>query len=125
MHYLLGGQNFYFPSLDDQSYTLYEFLNKKYNNEYHLPVIVKITSLNLHGRSIKNLLPKNTPLLLLNTHQFESILAEYHRSNDGKYNSNRRRLTLNPGKLTSKTSSKFLTTKKLSKSLVTLTTKFR
>jgi hypothetical protein len=124
MHYLLGGQNFYFPSLDDQSYALHEFLNKKYNKEYHLPVIVKITSLNLPGRTIKNLLAKNTPLLLLNTYQFESILAEYHRSNDGRYQSNRHRLTLTQGKSTSRTTPKFRTTKKLSKSLVTLTTNF-
>ena len=82
MHYLLGDQNFYFPSSDDQSYTLREFLDNKSNNKYHLPIIVKITSLNISGRTIKNLLSKNTPLLLLDTYQFQSILAEYHRSND-------------------------------------------
>jgi hypothetical protein len=120
MHYLLGGQQLYFPSSDDQSYTLHEFLKNKCKNEYNLPIIVKITSLNIHGRSIKNLLSKNTPLLLLDTYQFESILAEYHRSNDGRYQSNRRRLT--QGKLSSKTATKFRTMKKLSKSLVTLTT---
>lgn len=117
MHYLLGGQQFYFPSSDDPSYRLQDFLNNKCNNEYHLPIIVKITSSNLPGRSIKNLLPKNTPLLLLDTYQFQSILAEYHRSNDGKFHSNKRRLNLTQGKLNSKTINK-----KLSKSLVTLTT---
>jgi hypothetical protein len=124
MHYLLGGQQFYFPSSDDQSYTLREFLKTKCNNEYNLPVIVKITSLNIPGRSIKNLISKNTPLLLLNTYQFESILAEYHRSNDGRFHSNRRGLILNQGKINSKTTTttKFRSMKKLSKSLVTLTT---
>jgi hypothetical protein len=122
MHYLLGRQQFYFPSSDDQSYTLQEFLDNKCNNEYQLPIIVKITSLNIPGRSIKNLLSKNTPLLLLDTYQFESILAEYHRSNDGRFHSNRRRLTLAQGKLSSKTTTKSRINKKLSKSLVTLTT---
>ena len=122
MHYLLGGQPFYFPSSDDPSYTLQEFLENKSQHEYHLPTIVKITSLNLPGRSIKNLLGKNIPLLLLDTYQFESILAEYHRSNDGRYQSNRRRLALSPGKFSSKDTAQFRTMKKLSKSLVTLTT---
>ena len=74
MHYLLGGQRFYFPSLDDQSYTLQEFIDNKCTNEYNLPIIVKIRSLNVSGRTIKNLLTKNTPLLLIDTYQFESIL---------------------------------------------------
>ena len=65
MHYLLGGQQFYFPSSDDPSYTLQEFLTNKTPNEYSLPTIVKITSLNILGRSIKNLLSKNTPLVVI------------------------------------------------------------
>ncbi|CAF0916245.1 unnamed protein product [Rotaria sp. Silwood1] len=121
MHYLLGGQQFYFPSSDEQSYTLQEFLDNKYNNEYSLPTIVRITSINIHGRSIKNLLSKNIPLLLLDTYQFESILAEYHRSNDGKYHSTRHRFTSTQAKIASKTTNKFRTMKKLSTSLVTLT----
>ncbi|CAF2512495.1 unnamed protein product [Rotaria sp. Silwood2] len=121
MHYLLGNQNYYFPSSDEQSYTLQEFLDNKCNNEYSLPIIVRLTSLNIHGHSIKNLLSKNTPLLLLDRYQFESILAEYHRSNDGKYHSTRHRLTSTQEKIISKTTTKFRTMKKLSTSLVTLT----
>ncbi|CAF1056274.1 unnamed protein product [Rotaria sordida] len=120
MHYLLGDQHFYFPSSNEQSYTLQEFLDNKYNNEYSLPIIVRITSLNIHGRSIKNLLPKNTPLLLLDTYQFESILAEYYHSNEGKYHSTKHRLTSTQAKIASKTTTKFRTMKKLSTSLVTL-----
>lgn len=122
MHYLLGGQEYYFPSSNDPSFSLQEFLDNQSQHEYHLPTIVKITSLNLPGRSIKNLLAKNIPLLLLDTYQFESILAEYHRSNDGRYQSNRRRLALTQGKFHSKSNAQFKTMKKLSKSLVTLTT---
>ena len=117
MHYLLGGQQFFFPSPDDPSYSLEEFLENKSHHDHCLPTIVKITGFNYPGRSIKNLITKNTPLLLLDTYQFESILAEYYRSNDGRYQSNRRRLTYN-----SKNNAQFRTMKKLSKSLVTLTT---
>lgn len=116
MHYLLGGQQFFFPSSDDPSYNLEEFLENKSHQEHYLPAIVKITAFNYPGRSIKNLITKNTPLLLLDTYQFESILAEYYRSNDGRYQSNRRRLPYN-----SKNNAQFRTMKKLSKSLVTLT----
>jgi len=117
MHYLLGRQQFYFPSSDDPSYLLRDFLKNKCTNENHLPMIVKISSLNIPMRSIKNLLGKNTPLLLLDTYQLESILAEYNRSNDSQFQSNKRRMTLTPHKFSSMKSMK-----KLSKSLVTLST---
>ena len=122
MHYLLGNQNFYFPSSLDQFYTLKEFLDNRRFSEDHLPIIVRITSLNIHQCSIKDLLSKNIPLLLLNTYRFQSILAEYHRTYDGKYQSTRNRLTSPQGKSTLKSTAKFLTRKKLSTSLVKLIT---
>lgn len=121
MHYLLGGQNYYFPSFDEQSYTLEEFFDNKCNSENRLPTVVRITSLNIHGRVVKDLLTKETPLLLLERHQFESILAEYYPSNDGKPNSSKHRFTSNQGKFISKATGKFRTAKKLSGSLITLT----
>jgi hypothetical protein len=121
MHYVLNDQYFYFPSSNHKSYPLEEFLNKKCNNEHQLPIIVRILSSNIHERSIKTLLSKNIPLLLLNTHQFESILAEYHTSNDGRHHSNKHRLTLTREKLLAKKTSKYRSMKKLSQSLVTVT----
>ncbi|CAF3457494.1 unnamed protein product [Rotaria socialis] len=120
MHYLLGGQHYYFPSSDEQSYTLEEFLDFKCNSEHRLPTVVRITALNNYGRIMKSLVSKDTPLLLLDIHQFESILAEYYSSNDRKYHSNKHRFTLNQGKLASKATAKFRNMKKLSTSLVTL-----
>ena len=108
MHYLLGDQNFYFPSSDDQSYSLQVFLQNKRRSDCHLPVIVKIKSLDIPHGPMRTLLAKNTPLLLLDTDQLHSILAEYHPSS-------RYRSALSQAKI----SKKFLSKKKFSKSLVT------
>ena len=108
----------YFPSRDDASYTLKDFLNhviKQGDRKHQLPTIVNITSLNNdHGRSMKGLLSKNCPLLLLDIHELHSILAEYHRSAETRSHSHRLRMA-------SKASSKFRNMKKLSRSLVSLT----
>ncbi|CAF0926827.1 unnamed protein product [Adineta steineri] len=117
MHYVLNDQSFYFPSSNDQSYALRQFLAKQ---EYQLPLIVRVSSSNIDDLSIKNFLSKNIPLLLLNVHQFRSILSEYYTSNDSKHHSNKYRLTLTQGKLLSKQKTKYRTMKKLSKSLVTV-----
>ena len=89
MHYLLADQTLYFPSATDQSCSLKEFLLERSHRDYQLPTIVRITNVDVHGRSVKNLLVKNTPLLLLDVHQLDSILAEYHR-----FNGDRRKRTL-------------------------------
>ena len=109
----------YFPSSTDRLYTLKEFLdnvNNTRNNEYNLPIIVNITSLNTYGRSIKNILTKNTPLLLLKTHHINSILVEYHRLQNGRQHSHRHRLTVSPGKMATKATTKFRKMRKSSKS---------
>jgi hypothetical protein len=110
-----------FPARNDQIYTIKEYLDND-DNSCHLPIIVNVTALNNYGRYVKHLLSKNTILLLIDARQLDSILAEYHRSHDGRHHTHRHRLTLAPGKLATRTSTKFRTMKKLSKSLASLTT---
>ncbi|CAF1292279.1 unnamed protein product [Adineta ricciae] len=114
MHYLLNDQSYYFPSSNDQSYPLQQFLQ---NMNSSFPIIVRISSSNIHERSIKHFLSRNIPLLLLTTHQFQSILSEYHCSNEGKHRS-----SISHGKHLIKKSTKLRTMKNLSKSLVTIAT---
>ncbi|UJR30633.1 hypothetical protein I4U23_018157 [Adineta vaga] len=114
MHYLLNDQSYYFPSSNDQTYPLQQFLQ---NLEHNFPIIVRISSSNIHERSIKHLLSRNIPLLLLTGYQFQSILSEYHPPNDGRH-----RLSITQGKLLPKKTTKFRTMRKLSKSLVTIAT---
>ncbi|CAF4600617.1 unnamed protein product [Rotaria sp. Silwood1] len=125
MHSMLNNYPVSFPPRYEQSCTLKEFLNEvntSCDNQYKLPIIVNIMSLNSYGRSIKNLLSKATSLLLLDICQLNSILAEYHRSSDGRQHFHRTRLTLTQGKVSAKASAKFLSMKKISKSLASLTT---
>ncbi|CAF2754090.1 unnamed protein product [Rotaria sp. Silwood2] len=122
---MLNNYSVSFPSRYDQLYTLNAFLNDisiECNTQHKLPIIVNITSLNSYGRSIKNLLSKTTSLLLLDICQLDSVLAEYHRSSDGRQHFHRPRLALTQGKVSAKASAKFLSMKKFSKSLASLTT---
>jgi hypothetical protein len=81
MHDLLGDQTLYFPSFNDRLYSLKAFLMNKYQQECHLPVIVKIKSLKIPRGAAKDLLQKNTPLLLLNIDELHYILAEHCPTN--------------------------------------------
>jgi hypothetical protein len=110
-----------FPKRNDELYTLKQFLDRNINDKYQLPIIVNITSTNNYGRSLKNILTKNTGLLLVDIYRIDSIVAQYYRSQDGRHHTHRHRLTIKQGKM-AKASSKFRTMKKLSKSLASLTT---
>ena len=123
MYELLNKQPLHFPSRHDPSTTLQHFLNNvttKSDQKTRLPTIVRVTSLNNYGRSLKGLLMKNTSLLLISVDQLDSILAEYHGIPDHRHNSHRHRLTNNQSKMSSKATNKFRNMKKLSRSLVSL-----
>lgn len=107
---------------DDKTYKLKEFieiLNKRSNQQYDLPIIVYIKSLNTYGKSIKGLLSKTNAFLLLSVSQLDSILSEYHYSADGRSHLHRPRLAIMPKKHPPKSNAKFHM-KKLSRSLMTL-----
>ena len=121
MYELLNRYPLYFPSRNDPSYTLKDFL-KQCDRKHQLPTIVNITSLNNdHGRAIKGLLSKTSPVLLLEIHEMQSILAECHRFAEGaRPQSYRHRLTVGQSRMPNKASTRFRSMKKLSRSLVSL-----
>jgi hypothetical protein len=120
MHDLLNHYPVHFPKRNDQLYTLKQFIETSTKSQ--LPIIVNIASSNNYGRGLKHFLTKNTHLLLIGVYQFDSVLAEYHRSQDGRRHSHRHRLILTQGKMATKASTKFRTMKMFSKSLASLTT---
>ncbi|CAF4035220.1 unnamed protein product [Adineta steineri] len=105
---------------DNSVYKLKELLTDLDSSTYQLPLIVNIVSLNNYGRSIKNILIKNTPLLLLKVDQLDSVIADYYGSYDGRSSSQRSRLTLSQSKMMTKSSTTVRTMKKLSKSVASL-----
>lgn len=122
MQDMLNHYPVYFPKRNEELYTLKQFLDEATNDKYQLPIIVNVTSVNNYGRSIKHILKKNSTLLLIDINQLDSIVAEYHRSTDGRHNTHRHRLTKTQGKMANKATNKFRNMKKLSKSLATLNT---
>lgn len=121
MVYLLGDQALYFPSSDDQSYPLRTFLKGRFRSESSLPMIVRLKSSNIFNSAIKQVLNKNTPLLLLDVDQFQCLLAEFHSNGDRRFSSNRSRFFLSQGKMRKK----ILNKKKSKKSLVSFTDNFQ
>ena len=121
MHDLLNHQPVYFPRRHEQLYTLKRFLDSSTGTRHQLPIIVNVTSLNNYGRSVRNILSKNTQLLLIGIYELDSILAEYHPGHDGRHSMHRHRLTHGQGKMTNRTTSRLRSVKKLSKSLASLT----
>ena len=105
---------------DNNTYKLKEFLTNSDNDKYQLPIIVNIVSLNNYGRSIKNILIKNTPLLLLEFDQLESVIADYYSSQDERSHSHRGRLMLSQNKMVSRSTAKIRNMKKLSQSVASL-----
>ena len=120
MHDLLNHYPVYFPKRNDQLYTLKQFI--EISSKSQLPIIVNIASSNHYGRALKHFLTKNTHLLLIGVYQFDSVLAEYHGTLDGRRHSHRHRMNLTQGKITTKASTRFRTMRKFSKSLASLTT---
>ncbi|CAF1332953.1 unnamed protein product [Adineta ricciae] len=110
------------PSLhfNHDTYTLKEFLANLNHQQYQLPIIVNISALNNYGRSIKNILTKNTPLILLEIGQLDSVIADYYTSTDGYGRLQRNRLPLSHSKMVSKSTSRIRNIKKLSKSVASL-----
>ncbi|CAF4732235.1 unnamed protein product [Rotaria socialis] len=124
MSSMLSDQHILFPNRGEKSYKLNEFLaivNDNCDKQYELPIIVNITSLNSYGKSIKHLLLKTNAFLLFSISQIDSILAEYHHAPDGNQYIHRNRLAFMQKRTTSKRTVKFQRMKKLSKSLVSLT----
>ncbi|UJR15965.1 hypothetical protein I4U23_002884 [Adineta vaga] len=116
--------NYVLPTLhfDNETFTLKEFLANSNSNRYKLPIVVNITSLNNYGRSVKNILTKNTPLVLLEIDQLDSVIADYYSSPDGRAHSQRNRLPLplSHNKMVSKSTAKIRNIKNLSKSVANL-----
>jgi hypothetical protein len=124
MYDLLNKHSLHFPSRNDQSSTLRQFigsLTTGFDKKNQLPTIVNITALNNYGRSIKRLVNKNSSMLLLHIDQLDSILAEYYRCTDARQHTHRYWPAMNQGKTTGKSSNRFLSMRKLSQSLVSLT----
>ena len=120
---MLSGHPVIFPTDNDQLFTLKQFLdniNNELHDQYSLPIIVKIKSLNSYGQNIKNLLSKTNSLLLLNICQLHSILAEYHSSSNRYQHILRHRLISSQGKIPSKASAKFQTMNNSSRSFASL-----
>ena len=121
MHEPLNNYPVYFPRRHEQLYTLKRFLDSSTATKYQLPIIVNVTSLNHYGRAVKNLLSKNTQLLLIGIYELDSILAEYHPGHDGRHLAHRHRLTHVQGKMATRATSRLRSMRKLSKSLASLT----
>lgn len=123
MNELLNRYPLHFPARHDPSTTLQHFLNDlqiKADLKNRLPTIVRITSLNNHGKWVKGFLTKNSSLLLIKVDHIDSILAEYHTVPESRNHSHRYRFNYNQSKISTKATSKFLNMKKLSRSLVSL-----
>lgn len=121
MHDLLNHQPVYFPRRNEHLYTLKRFLDSSTGTRHQLPIIVNVTSLNNYGRNVRNILSKNTQLLLIGIYELDSILAEYHPGHDARHSIHRHRLAHTQGKMTTRTTSRLRSVKKLSKSLASLT----
>lgn len=109
----------------DKSLTLKNYLSSLSQNSdeisTELPMIVNVVSLNNYGRSLKNILSKNSKLLLISVGQLESILADCYVSDDTRSNMTQRSwLDMNSNKIAIESMKKFQTMRKLSKSVVSL-----
>lgn len=122
MHDPLNNYPVYFPRRHEQLFTLKRFLDSSTATKYQLPIIVNVASLNNYGRAVKNLLSKNTQLLLIGIYELDSILAEYHPGHDARHLAHRHRLTHVQGKMATRATSRLRSMRKISKSLASLTT---